>query len=317
VKKHNMLIWITGTAASVLIAVAAVSWLLSSLVVKPKTWDYNATFEEEIKKGALLKEKYETEYHPKEFGVVSSDGFPIHGIVLSKRPDIIFQDKKKRIAVFAHGYSYTLFGSFKYAEIFRNLGFICILFDERNHGKSWKTATTMGYNEAKDIEAVCRWARRKYGDDCIIGTHGESMGAAAVMMHAPSDPQLSFVIEDCGFSDLTEELQYQLKHSYHLPKFPFLPLASIFSQLRGGVAFKKVRPAQAVAQCSSELPMLFIHGTMDTFVPSSMVQKNYDAKQGNKSIHLFEGSEHARSWFDHPQQYAEVIESFLRENHII
>lgn len=305
------------SAAAVFLAVILISWLLSNLVVKPKTWNYDATFEEEIRKGALLRDKYESEYHPKEFGVVSFDGCPIHGIVLSKKSDIIFQDGKKRIAVFAHGYSYTLFGSFKYAEIFRNLGFICVLFDERGHGKSWQAATTMGYNEAKDIEAVCSWIRRKYGNDCIIGTHGESMGASAVMIHAPTDPQLAFAIEDCGFSDLKEELRYQLKRSYHLPEWPFLQTASFFSQLRGGVSFDKVRPAQAVAQCSADLPMLFIHGTDDTFVPCTMAQQNFDAKHGKKSIHLFEGSEHARSWFDQPQQYTEVIESFLRENHII
>lgn len=312
-----MFIWITGAAVIVLFGAVIVSWQLSSLVVKPKIWDYDATFAEEVKKGALLKDKYQKEYHPEEFNIPSFDGCMIHGITLSPRACMLTLDEKKRIVVFAHGYSYSLFGSMKYAEIFRNLGFICILFDERNHGKSGKSVTTMGYNEAKDIEAVCSWARRQYGDDCIIGTHGESMGAAAVMIHAPTDPQLAFAIEDCGFSDLKEELRYQLKRSYHLPEWPFLQTASFFSQLRGGVSFDKVKPAQAVAQCSAGLPMLFIHGTADTFVPSSMAQKNFDAKQGIKSMHFFEGSEHARSWFDHPQQYAETIESFLRENHII
>jgi fermentation-respiration switch protein FrsA (DUF1100 family) len=311
-----MLIWLTGIVIAILIAIFTVSWLLSNLVIKPKIWDYDATFNEEVRKGAFNRETYEKEYHPEEFTTASFDGCMIHGIVIPEKQGIT-NNTRKRIVIFAHGYSYSLFGSMKYVDIFYRLGFTCILFDERGHGKSGKARTTMGYNEAKDIGAVVTWARARYGRDSMIGLHGESMGASAVMTYAPTDPELSFVIEDCGFSDLKEELKYQLSHSYHLPEWPFLPLASRLSYLRGGILFQNLHPAQSVSACPVDLPMLFIHGTADTFVPSSMVQINYEAKQGNKSIHLFEGSEHARSWFDQPQQYTEVVESFLRENHII
>ncbi len=137
------------------------------------------------------------------------------------------------------------------------------------------------------------------------------------MMHAPTDPKLAFVIEDCGYSDLSDQLYHCMHKDFHLPRWPFMPLASFLTKLRGGIPFYMVKPAQAVALCPPELPMLFIHGTADNFVPTSFVHTNYKSKCGIKSISLFEGSEHVRSWYDYPQRYTEVIEKFLRDNHII
>lgn len=311
------MLWTAWILLIAFLLILIVSWKLCSLAVRPKTWDYQATYEEEIRKGAINQEKFEKEYQPEDFFVQSADGCSIHGIAIPAKPGTAFADGRQRVAVIAHGYSYTLLGSVKYAEIFRNLGFSCVLFDERGHGRSSSVPTTMGFREAQDIAAVCAWARKRFGEDCMLGTHGESMGAAAVMMHAPTDPQLAFAIEDCGYSDLSRELFYQMHAQYHLPRWPFLPLASLLAVVRGGVRFDTVRPAEAVGQCPPQLPFLFIHGTADTFVPSAMAHENYEAKKGIRSLQLFEGSEHARSWFDHPVQYAQVLEEFLRGNHII
>jgi uncharacterized protein len=68
---------------------------------------------------------------------------------------------------------------------------------------SGKAVTTMGYYEARDLKKVCDYIRAKFSEEIILGTHGESMGAATVMMNAPLDQQLAFVIEDCGYSDLS------------------------------------------------------------------------------------------------------------------
>lgn len=311
------MLWLIGLPAAAAAGVFFVSWRLAGLIVKPALWDYDATYEQEIQSGAFRREAFENEFHSQEFYLGSPCGYPLHCMVLPQKPDTAFPDGRNRVAVIAHGFSYSLYGSVKYAEIFRDLGFSCVLFDQRNHGKSGKAPTTMGYYESRDLAAVCRWARQRFGDDCLLGTHGESMGAATVMLHAPTDPRLSFVIEDCEYGDLGDQLSHSMRASYHLPRWPFLPLASLLSRLRGGVFFSAVRPARAVAQCSPRLPMLFLHGAADDFVPTAMVHTNYDAKRGKKALHIFDGSEHARSWFDHPQQYASVVKAFLEDNQMI
>jgi hypothetical protein len=208
-----------------LAAVLAVAWRLSAMVVSPKMWDYNTTFDEEISRGAFTLEKYQNEYRGEELYIDSPFGYKIHAMVIPQKAGTSFADGRARVAVIAHGYSYTLYGSIKYAGFFHDLGFVCVVYDERNHGKTGKAPTSMGYYEAQDLSAVCAWARERYGPDCVLGTHGESMGAAIVMMHAPTDSRLAFAIEDCGYSDLADELAHQLKAALHLPRWPVLPLA--------------------------------------------------------------------------------------------
>ena len=298
------------------IGILAVSWVLSGMVVQPKRWDYMKSLEEEMKRGGFTRAEYDA--LPREESYLPSTfGYDIHVMTLPRPEGPAFPDGKRRVAVIAHGYSYTLFGSVKYAQLFRKLGFDCVLSDQRNHGLSGRAPTTMGWCEAEDLATVCAYARRRFGEDCVLGTHGESMGGATVLMHAPTDESLAFVVEDCGYSSLPDQLAFDMRAVYHLPRFPFLAIASVFSRLRGGIAFRQVMPRDRVAAVKAELPMLFIHGMADDFVPSYMVFENYGAKRGVKGLLLFPGAVHACSFFTDRVSYGQRLEAFLRENEII
>lgn len=299
-----------------ILAFFTLTWRLSSMIVQPKRWDYDKCFEEEMRRGGFTREQYAA-YHAEDFFVDSAFGYAIHGVVIPKKEGVAFEDGRERVAVIAHGYSYALFGSVKYAGIFHDLGFHCVLYDQRNHGKTGRKPTTMGHCEAQDLAVVVQWARERYGEDCVLGTHGESMGAATVMLHAPTDPRLAFVIEDCGYADLVEQLKYNVHNMFHIPKQPFVAAGSLLSKLRGGVFFRDVMPAKAVARCPESLPMLFVHGMEDHFVPTEMVYANYNAKRGERRIRTYEGSKHAKSYLDHPQEYADMVRDFLTDYHII
>ena len=58
--------------------------------------------------------------------------------------------------------------------------------------------------------------------------------------------------------------------------------------------------------------MLFIHGSNDDFVPTEMVYRNYAAKTtGYKDIWIAQGTAHAESFSDYPQEYTEKVRGFL------
>ena len=310
-------LWILLCVLAVLaIAVLFVSWKLSGMIVRPKVWDYCDCAGEEVKRGNFERGWFEEAFHPEEFTLHSQYGYDLHCALWPHPEGVSFPDGKPRVAVIVHGYTYCLIGSVKYARIFHDLGFDCVLYDHRNHGLSGKAPTTMGYYEARDLSAVCDWARERFGNDALIGTHGESMGAATVMLQASQDPALSFVVEDCGYSDLRAQLRHNVKQMYHLPYFPFVPLASLLARLRGGVPFKKVVPLDSVAKCDS-LPMLFIHGEKDDFVPYEMVHENYGAKPGMREIKTFPEAEHAASFTSDPQGYRACVTSFLKDAGVI
>ena len=60
------------------------------------------------------------------------------------------------------------------------------------------------------------------------------------------------------------------------------------------------------------LPMLFIHGDADDFVPFNHLQLNYDAKKyGYKEKWVAEGAVHANAYAKHPEEYKARCLGFL------
>ena len=59
--------------------------------------------------------------------------------------------------------------------------------------------------------------------------------------------------------------------------------------------------------------MLFIHGGNDDYVPTSHVYDKHNATAGYKEMWIAPGSEHARSYRDHPDEYLSRVGSFLNK----
>ena len=64
-----------------------------------------------------------------------------------------------------------------------------------------------------------------------------------------------------------------------------------------------------MAKC--ELPMLFIHGDADDYVPTWMVYPLYEAKPGEKELRLVPGAGHAYSYRDNREEYTAVVRAFV------
>ena len=58
--------------------------------------------------------------------------------------------------------------------------------------------------------------------------------------------------------------------------------------------------------------MLFIHGDCDDFVPSWMVFPLYESKPGKKQLWITNGSGHAMSYSDYPDEYVQRLQDFLQ-----
>lgn len=302
-------------AAALLLSLVA-GWKVSSMILHPKNWPYDTVVDEEEKRGHFTRAWFEQNVRLEEFTLRSPFGYNLHCAIWPHDDACAFADGNPRVAVIVHGYTYCLLGGIKYASIFHSLGFDCVLYDHRNHGLSDRAPTTMGLAEARDLSAVCDWARERFGQNAVLGTHGESMGAATVMLQASQYPALSFAIEDCGYSDLNGELRFALTHRFHMPWFPVLPIASLFSRLRGGVFFGGVVPKRSLQACES-LPMLLIHGDADELVPFSMLAENYAAKPGKKQMRAFPGASHAGCYLSDPAGYAACLTTFLTENGVL
>ena len=213
-------------------------------------------------------------------------------------------------AVVIHGWRDCAVEFLWLARIYeRCLGYNVLLPDLHACGLSEGSAIQMGWKDRLD---VMRWMEAFVTDTMVV--HGVSMGAATAMIlsneQMPSGIKDVRFVEDCGYTSVWDEFADQLHEQFSLPPFPLMYTTSMLCKLCYGWSFSEASPLGAVRNC--HYPMLFIHGSNDTFVPTNMVYALYQAKPGNKQLWVAEGSEHARSYKDHKADYIERVRDFCR-----
>lgn len=284
------------------------SYGFAAKVIYPKRFGVEETYEIEKQNGKLDEELF-TSWKKEEVSLLSPFGYRIFGFYFPA-PD------SKRAVILSHGITYTLYGSVKYMKMFMDLGFNVFIYDNRYHGRSGGKNSTLGFYERFDLKMITDWVESKLGNGAIIGTHGESMGAAISLQHAAIDPRVQFVIGDCSFNRLDKLLAHRLKEDYHLPRFPFLLMVEIICKVLTGMGIKEVSPEDAVKQISS--PILFIHGEKDDFIPVQMSEKLAALKlNGPKKLYVVSNAGHAESFWTNPREYATVVNEFLQANNLI
>ena len=191
----------------------------------------------------------------------------------------------------------------------RELGYSVVIPDLHAHGLSEGDRIQMGWLDRKDL--LC-WLKAFQTDTMVV--HGVSMGAATTMMLSaePLPEGISDIrfVEDCGYTSVWEEFAGELQNQFGLPEFPLMFTASLLCRLRYGWSFGEASALDAVQRTTH--PMLFIHGSRDTFVPTEMVHRLYAAKPGDKALWIAPGVEHAESYLRHKEEYTRRVREFLK-----
>lgn len=234
-----------------------------------------------------------------------------HGYDLSCK--LIVGEKTDRTIIFAHGYTYNIVGSLKYIRRFLSLGYNLFFYDHAACGDSGGKMSTFGVRESEDMGQVVKYLRERFGENHKIGLHGESMGAATAILYAEKDQNLSFIIEDCGFSNLFDELKFQFKKS-HLPVYPLIWIVILFSSLFTGVKMVRANPIDVLksGKCD-DIPVLFVHGDKDPKTPVMMCTEMYEAKKGVKDIMIVPDAVHARAITKAPDKYMDKVKNFIEK----
>jgi fermentation-respiration switch protein FrsA (DUF1100 family) len=269
---------------------------------------YDKGFQRDCKSRRFDNKLYES-WEKNEFQLASDYGYQLScEMIEPEKGSPVSQ--RKRIAILCHGLCCARYGSIKYAELFRKLGFTVVMYDHRNHGRSGKALTTMGFYERYDLKKVVDWCYHSFGSRIQVITHGESMGAATVLMHLELDSRIKLAIADCAYSDLKLLLRHELKQYYHLPRF-LIPFVSGMVYLRAGFWLKQVSPARSVER--TETPVLFIHGKRDNLVPAYMSKQMYVCRRKNKGIYLIARARHAESYYANKAGYEKRVREFIEK----
>ena len=230
--------------------------------------------------------------------------------------ELILNNDSKKFIVLVHGYRSNPSHNFSYiVKKYYDMGFSILMPIQRAHEGSEGNHITFGYEESVDMFFWTRYLTGKFGKDISIAFHGVSMGAATVaMMNDLSLPSnIKALITDCGFSSAMGIFQYILMKDFKFPKFlaiPLLKTASFISEFIADFPFDDCVPLNAVK--NAKIPMLFIHGTADKFVPCEMSKEMYEACGCEvKELALFEGAGHGMSYLTDTKTYEDRLEAFL------
>lgn len=280
--------------------IVAYSFILVRIISKPKRYGLAECIE--IEKSKNFWQQFD-QYEKETWNILSFDGYELHGNLIKGSSD--------KFVIISHGYKYTRWGSVKYTHVYHKLGYNVYLYDLRHHGENSNCYCSMGDYESQDIVAIAKAIRMRFGKNALIGLHGESLGAASSLLAAGLNEEFSFVVADCGFSNLGKILEYQGAKKWYLPKF-FVHTASLLNQLLHGRSFYDIQPIRSIENI--RIPILFIHGDEDDFIPKSMSKDMFEVYKGPKQIELFPGARHAHSYKSNPPKYEKTIEMFCETN---
>lgn len=258
------------------------------------------------RKAYLLSQPHEDVYQ------TSFDHLKLHASYFPALPEYKPADGKKKVAICFHGY--TSMGLSDYvglSDYYLKRGFAMLLPDARAHGDSEGKYIGFGCLDRKDALGWIKWIIQKCGKDVEIILHGTSMGGATVLMTSGLElpPQVKGIVSDCGFTSPKEVFTHVLKSMYHLPAFPIIPAANVVNKRLAGYGMDECNAKREVRK--AKVPILFIHGTKDTFVPCQMCHEIYANCASPKKKLIIEGAAHAESYYKDTEKYEKALTEFF------
>lgn len=216
-----------------------------------------------------------------------------------------------KAVIISHGYRGTGETMANFAYMYHQLGYNVLLPDDRGQGRSCGKYLNFGWIDRVDYLDWIRKIIKHLGDNCEIILHGVSMGGATVELTAGEElPQnVTAIVADCGYSSLKDEMGYLLNHEFHLPKHPFLEIATVMNKQKLGFYLGDVEPKRELQK--NHRPILFIHGERDVYVPTQMSRINYSNNAGPKRLWIVPHAVHAESFWVNQYHYQDHVAQFL------
>lgn len=213
-------------------------------------------------------------------------------------------------AIIVHGYTSSASGMTRWIRNFHEQGYNVLAPDLRGHGKSEGDYIGMGWHDRLDL---LDWIDEviKIDSAAEIVLHGLSMGGATVMMASGEElpGNVKVIVEDCGYSSVSDVFVYQLDDLFGLPEFPVIQAANTVTKIRAGYDLYEASSVKQVAK--SKVPMLFIHGDEDTFVPYEMLDEVYEAAKVEKEKLVIPGAGHGDAVKVDPDKYWHTVWDFV------
>lgn len=226
---------------------------------------------------------------------------------------LVPENSNGKLVVACHGARSSGLGEFVFlGKKLYDEGYTLVMPDHRGCGESDGRFLGYGTHESVDTYLWVDYAKEHFPQHSIY-LLGVSMGGATVLMMSPKAKEngIKAIIADCAYTSAWNEFSYHLCKGFHLPDFPIMNIADMYCRLLAGYGFKDASPITAVEK--SSVPVLFIHGSADDFVPYYMMNELYEACKSEKYMLSVEGAEHARAYYTAPEKYFSALEEMIKK----
>ncbi|MBE9049868.1 alpha/beta fold hydrolase [Nostocales cyanobacterium LEGE 11386] len=201
-----------------------------------------------------------------------------------------------KVLLYLHGNGINIGANIGHANRFYQLGFSVLLIDYRGYGRSEGVFP----NEMRVYQdAAVAWnylVQEKQIPPSQIFIYGHSMGGAIAIDLAVKHPNAAGLIVESSFTSIRDVVAYR-------NLFRLFPVDLILTQRFDSL--KKIPQLK--------VPVLFIHGTADTTVPSFMSQQLYNAAPQPKKLLLVPAADHNNTASVAGEQYLQWVKSFAQQ----
>lgn len=194
-----------------------------------------------------------------------------------------------------------------------SLGRNAFIVDQRTSGKSEGNVISFGINESRDCLSWVDFLVEHFGADAKIILCGISMGASTVMIASGKllPKNVVGVLADCGYSTARDIIKKTIREK-KLPANMLYPFVKLGAKLYGHFDLEEISPLEAIKNCS--IPIFFIHGTADDFVPFYMSQEVFDVCPSAKQLVAVEGAGHGLAYPKDANGYLKSVAEFFTQN---
>ncbi len=223
-------------------------------------------------------------------------------------------DNPKRVIVAMHGWRSTWSQDFGLIAPFWHENDCAVLYaEQRGQGNSGGDYMGFGLLERHDCFDWINFVNERTFGALPIFLGGISMGATTVLMTGGFElpDNVRGIVADCAFTSPHAIWKHVVESNFHLPYGIYRTAANDLCKRKINVASDSYSTMEALKKCN--VPVLFIHGTDDHFVPVEMTYENYKACKSPKKLLVVPGAEHGMSYLVDKTAYETAVKEFWEE----
>lgn len=222
-----------------------------------------------------------------------------------------YDANSNKTAIIVHGFGENYREMQQYCNFFFEKNFNMLVVDNRTHGESQGNSIGFGWMDRLDIISWINFLNEKTPNKKIL-LFGVSMGGAAVCCAAGEKlpENVVAVISDCAYDNVDRQITYIMRKIKLIRK----PLKKHLYSFAKRVHGFDIMEADVIKQVkNTKIPILYIHGKDDDFVPVENVYNLFNSTPENlRDKFIVDEAKHALSYPVAGVFYEKKINDFLK-----